>query len=463
MNATKIFRSGLATLLSILFFVGLTFGQTLKNKGVYRNTGTSTFSSVQNYRTGTAGTILNSGSLSTTTTLDNDDGLTAQGTIRNYIGGVAAGTLTVGTDFTNEGGTYDNDSTDYVPVLNVGGAITSTGTFDTDAGKVVYNAAGAQNIFTTTYGALVAGGSGTKTLQAALTVNDSARIMDGATLAISTFEIDLKGSANVLAPTGTLSASSGTVDYSGDRDQSMFPGTYKTLTLTGSTGAHTKTSPGAVSFAASGALTVSANDTFYVSSGNLDLSTNTPSLTNNEVIKVAGNATFHGGITDAGDFYYAGTSSQNIGSVSYAELRLGGSGAKVLPSGTLSVTGNYIIDAGTGARDYTTNSNTFQFAGTGGSQTISGLSETFHILAFAGSSTKTLGGTAFGAARLDVLGTSGIVTNNVTTVTLTNVAGISLTIASGAELVNSASKTITMNGDLELDGILTNAGTISVY
>jgi len=53
------------------------------------------------------------------------------------------------------------------------------------------------------------------------------------------------------------------------------------------------------------------------------------------------------------------------------------------------------------------------------------------------------------------------VTNNVTTVTLANVSNVSLTIASGTELVNNG--TINMNGDLQNDGILTNTGTIGVY
>jgi len=463
MKATSIIRMGVAVVLGLVMLVGITYGQTLRNRGVFRNTGTSTYNNIENYRTGTAGTIINSGSLTVNNTLDNDDGATAQGTIRNYIGGTGAGTLTVTAAFTNEAGSFYNDSTTYVPVLNLGGTITSSGTFDTDAGKVVYTG-GAQTIFATTYGALVAAGSESKSLPAGTTtVNDSSRIADGSTLTVGANQLDLKGAANVLAPTGTLSAGSGTVRYNGDRDQTMIPGTYGTLTLTGSTSAHTKTSPGAIAFAASGALTVDANDTLYVSSGNLNLNTNTPTLTNSEAIKVAGDATFHGGITNAGTFVYAGTGAQTIGAVTYTDLLLQNTGAKNFPAATVAVTGNYSIGGGTGARDYT--GNTFQFAGnSSGTQTISNLAESFNILEFAGNDTKTLGGSSFSANRMNVLGTSGVVTNNVDLVTLNNtVGGISLSIASGAELVNSAAKEITMNGDLEIDGILTNAGIISVY
>jgi hypothetical protein len=461
MNAARL---GAVALLSLGLSAGVAFGQgILKNKGTFRNTGTATYTSVQNYKGGVGGTILNSGSLTTTTTVDNDDAGTGQGTIRNYIGGVAAGTLTVGTDLQNDGGTVLNDSLTYVPVLAVGGAITSSGTFDTDAGKVVYNGAGAQNIFTTAYGALVAGGSGAKTLLATVTVNDSSRIMDGSTLAVSTFQLDLKGAANVLAPTGTFSASSGTVRYNGDLNQTMIPGTYKTLTLTGSSAPRTKSSAGGISFAASGALTVDANDTLYVSSGTLDLATNTPSLTNSEAIKVDGAATFHGGITNAGTFFYASSGAQSIGAVTYSDLIVSGDGTKTFPSGTVAVTGNYVINSGVGSRDYTTNSNTFSFAGTSGTQSITGLTETFYVLDFSGAAAKSLAGSTMGAARMDISSGSGVVTNDVTTVTLTNIANTSLTLAAGTSLINNATRTITMNGDLDNEGDIYNAGTISVY
>lgn len=471
MNATKLFRTGLATLLSILFIVGLSFGQTLKNGGTYRNTGISTFKEVQNYKGTSDGIIANSGTLSTTTAgggsgnFLNTDGSARAGDVFNYIGGTGSGTVVVANNLNTNfaGATFDNDSTAGLSTLRIAGALsTAGGTFTTTRGRVWYNGA-AQTIVATTYGALVTDNAGTKTIADSIVVNDSLRIDNSSALAVSTFRVNLLGASNVAQNSGALSASSGIVRYAGNLNQSIIPATYKVLTLTGSSTARTKTSAGALSFGSSGQLTVDTNDTLYVSSGDLDLATNTPTLINSSAVKLDGNATFHGGITNAGTFYYAGASAQDVGSVQYADLRLGGDGAKEFQSGTVGVTGNYSIDAGTGARDYTTNTSTFEFAGTGGSQSISGLAETFHILQFAGSSTKTLGGTAFGAAKLVVTGTSGVVTNNVTTVTLTNVSGVSLTIASGAELVNSASKTITMNGDLELDGILTNAGTISVY
>lgn len=468
MNATGFIRRGLLAALAVFLVSAIAFGQgVLKNGGVIRNTGSATYKEIQNYKGSSNGTILNSGTLSTTTAgggtgnFLNTDG-TRTGTVRNYIGGIGNGTMVVATNITNNvaGCTIDNDSTVGLSTIRIAGAISNTGgTFTTTRGRVWYNG-GAQTVLATTYGSLIADQAGAKTLADSIVVNDSLRIDNSASLAVSTFRMNLLGATNVEQNSGTLSAASGIVRYAGDRDQSIIPTQYKVLTLTGATAARTKTSAGGLSFAASGQLTVDTNDTLYVSTGNLDLATNTPTLINSSAIKVAGNATFGGSITNAGTFYYAGTSTQSIGAITYANLRLGATGGKTFPNGgTVAVTGNYTIDPGTGTRTYT--GNTFQFAGTSGTQTVSNLAESFNILQFAGGAAKTLGGSTFGANQMDLLSGTGIVTNNVTTVTLANISNVSLTIASGTELVNNG--TINMNGDLQNDGILTNTGTIGVY
>jgi hypothetical protein len=468
MNAARFIRSGLTAVVAVFLVAGVAFGQgLLKNGGVIRNTGSATYKEVQNYKGTSNGTILNSGTLSTTTAgsgsgnLLNTDG-TRTGTIHNYIGGVGSGTIVVATDITNNvsGCTIDNDSTSGLSTIRIAGAINNTnGTFTTTRGRVWYDG-GAQTVLATSYGALVADQSGAKTLVNNVVVNDSLRIDNSASLAVSTFQLDLLGASNVEQNSGAFTANAGTVRYAGDRDQTMIPAQYHTLTLTGSTTAHTKTSAGALSFASGGALTVDTNDTLFVSTGNLDLSTNNPTLTNNSAIKVAADASFQAGITNAGTFYYDGTGAQNIGAVTYADLRLGAGGGKTFPNGgTVAVTGNYTIDPGTGTRTYT--GSTFQFAGASVTQAISNLAESFNILQFTGGAAKTLGGTTFGANQMDLLSGTGVVTNNVTTVTLANVSNVSLTIAASTELVNNG--TINMNGDLQNDGILTNTGTIGVY
>lgn len=470
MNTKQIIRQSLWTLISLFIVAAMAFGQgILKNGGVYRNTGTSTFKEVQNYSASVNGTIKNSGTINVTFTggsknFLNTNGTTRTGNVTNYIGGTG-GTIVVGNNLNNNlaGSIFDNDTTSgTLSTLKIVGAITNAGTFDTDSGRVWYNG-GAQSVFTATYGALVADQTGAKTIGATVTVNDSLRIDNSASLAVSTLQLDLKGATNIAQNSGALSAASGTVRYNGDRDQSLIATQYNILNLLGGTSGRVKTSPGGISFTSTtGTLSLASNDTLEVSSGTLDFTNLADArYTNSSAIRISStSAPTLGSITNVGNFIYNSGSTQTLAAGTYTNLTLRAAGAKTFPS-SISVTGSYAIEGTVGSRDYT--GNTFSFAGTSGSQTIAGLSETFYILEFTGGATKTLAGTSFGASRLDVTGTSGVVTNNVTTVTLTNVTGVSMTIASGAELVNSSGKEITMNGDLELNGTLTNEGTISVY
>jgi hypothetical protein len=463
MNNPLIRRRVLWTPFMLVIAAGMTFGGTLKNGGTFRNTGTANYQEIQNYTT-TAGTIVNSGTLninqgSGTGNFLNTNG-TLNGVLRNYIGGLSAGTVVCAGstgNFTNGAATADNDSLNgYVGVIRLIGALTSTGTFDTDSGKVEYNGSGAQTVFLTTYGALVINGGNTKTLSSGTTtVNDSLRIDNSTTLAISTFELDVKGATAVAQNIGVLSAGSGTVLYNGDRNQTIIPATYKTLTLTGSSTAHRKTASGGISFAASGALNVGTLDSLDVTSGTLDLSTNNPTLTNNSGVRVGGTASFGAGVTTAGTFYYYGAGAQSIGAATYSDLILGGAGAKNFTAGTVAVTGNYTINPGAGARNYSTG--TFQFAGTSGTQTIAGLSsESFNILQFSGAAAKSISSGNLGAATVSVLSGSGLVTNNATFA----IGAGGLTVQSSASLTNSSSLTVT-GGDITNDGIITNDGTIT--
>lgn len=468
MNTKQIFRQGLWTLISLLLVAAIAFGQgVLKNGGTFRNTGTVTYKAVQNYTT-SAGKIKNSGTINVTQTggtknFVNQDGAGLNGNVTNYIGGTG-GTIVVGNNLDNgaAGAIFDNDTTGgTLSTLKIVGAITSTGTFDTDSGRVWYNG-GAQTVFTTTYGTLIADQTGAKTIAATVTVNDSLRIDNSASVAVSTFQLDLKGATNIAQNSGALSAASGTVRYNGNRAQTLIPAQYNVLNLLGSTAGHVKTSPGAISFTATtGTLNISTTfDTLEVSSGVLDFTNLADArFTNSAGINISStSAPVLGSITNVGNFDYNGTAGQTLAAGTYTNLTLRNTGAKAMPAGTVAVTGNYVIGSGAGARTYT--GSTFQFAGTT-AQTISNLAETFATLQFAGAGTKTIGGTSFGATRLDVLSGSGVVTNNVTTVTLTH-ATLAMTIAASTEFVNSASSTLTLTGDLENNGVITNEGTITV-
>ena len=463
MRATHVMRTGAMMLLTLGLVAMSATAQNLKNGGTLINTGSATWTKILNY-VGTGGTIRNRGTLTTTDSLSNSNG-SSNGTINNYHG--TAGTIVVGTHLANGAGSFDNDSANTYASLAVAGDLTNSGTFDTDAGKVEYNGSGAQSVVTTTYGALVLSGSNTKSTGADITVNDSLRIQ-GATFDISGDTLTLLGATNTNNG-GTATFSAGRVNYAANADQTVIGTTYLQLYLSGSSAAHNKVSPSGISFAASGLLNVGANDTLEVDAGTLDLATNSPTFTNSQAVKLDGTstATFHSGITDAGTFYYAGTGDQSIGAVTYTDLLLKDDGVKSFPSGdTVRVKGNYsIVGSGSGSRDYdsTNASSALAFVGDGGSQTLSSLDgEHMNIVLFDGTSTKDIGGTLIEARRMSLLG-SGLVTNNATTLRLASISSLSLSVASGASFTNSASKTLMMNGDLENDGAITNAGTISVY
>ena len=472
MNSSKLTRPFVAGLLSLILLAAVSFGQSVyQNGGVLRNTGTLTVKSFQNFTT-TAGTVLNGNTINVGTTggsgvFFNTDTSSLNGVVHNYLG--TAGTIhIVGTLHNNHAGAiFDNDSLNTGSVLILGADVTSAaGTFDTDSAKVVYNSAGAQSVFPTSYGSLVADGGSTKTLPSGTTtVNDSLRIDNSTTLAVASNTLVLNGALNTSQNSGALSAGTGTVEYNGDLDQSVIPAQYKTLSFAAASSTpRKKTANGTISFAASGALTIGAHDTLFVSSGDLDLSSASTTLSNSatgSAVKVAGNVTFNAGIPDAGTFYYDGSSAQSIGASTYADLILGNGGGKTFPNGgTVAVKGNYTINPDAGTRSYT--GNTFQFAGATAPQTISNLAEGFHILQFAGAATKTLGGSSFTADQIDLNSGTGLVTNNVTTVTIAGNGGVAMTIASLTEFVNSASSSITMSGNLQNDGILSNAGSITV-
>ncbi len=471
MKSHSFVRAAVKVAAALLVLVGLSFGQgILKNGGTFTNTGTATYNSIQNYKTN-GGTIINGGTMSATAgALTNHDGVSKIGSVRNY-GTSTHGVFNVATNLDNNlaGALFDNDSNAIAGagVLRVGGAITNAGTFDTDSGEVDYNGSGAQSILALIYGSLKTDTGGTKTMTGTVVVRDTFRIGNGTTFTTFATSDSLAVLATTQSSAGTFSPLLGAVNYGANANQTVFGGTYQRLYLSNSSSAHSKVTTSGLAFAASGLLNVGANDTLEVTGGNLNLAGNSPTFTNGWAVKVQANATFNSGISNAGTFYYASNGAQTIGSVTYTNLLLEDEGVKSLPDeDTVWVLGNYtIVGSGAGSRDYDSSSavSALAFVGTGGSQTISGLDgEHMNIVHFEGSSTKALNGT-FVEARKLTLAAGGLVTNNATTLRLSNIAGISMSLATSSSLTNSATKTITMNGDLENDGSITNAGTISVY
>jgi hypothetical protein len=105
--------------------------------------------------------------------------------------------------------------------LQLGDAVTHLGTLSDDAGTVTYDG-GAQAVFLDDYWDLTAGGTATKTLGGAVTVNNNLSISNGVT-----FDVNVANHAVIIKQnftcvgTGSFTSRSGTVTFSGTVNQAL--------------------------------------------------------------------------------------------------------------------------------------------------------------------------------------------------------------------------------------------------
>lgn len=294
-----------------------------------------------------------------------------QGTFTNTGTITNTGTMTI-TNFTNTTGRVDNSA----GTILVKGSLANTtaDSFDTRTGTVEYTGASAaqtiiSSVKSATYGNLAGRNGGTKTLGGNITVSGTVT-SDGAstTVDVSTFTLTVPGATPIVSSnSGSFTAASGTVNYNGDVDQSVFGTSYATLITSGASVSRTKTASGNVTVTS--ALTNGTNVT-------LDFGTNSftgtgATFTNNNVLRSAGSVSLTTGVSIGGTFeFYASTGSQSIPEASFVNLTLsGGTGAtgqKNLSSGTTSVSGTYTVSGA--SRNYSTG--TFQYNGS--SQSVVG-------------------------------------------------------------------------------------------
>jgi len=117
-------------------------------------------------------------------------------------------------------------------VLNIGGAWTKTGTFTPGTGTIHYNGS-TQTIATLAYNNLEISNSGEKTLAATTTVSNILTLNNPATLALSSFTLNLPLSGTPFVNTGTIDPGTSTVNYSGSTETSIAVGNYYNLTASG--------------------------------------------------------------------------------------------------------------------------------------------------------------------------------------------------------------------------------------
>ncbi|HEX6914020.1 MAG TPA: hypothetical protein VF145_02185, partial [Chitinophagaceae bacterium] len=230
--------------------------------------------------------------------------------------------------------------------INIDGDFSSTGSFSCGTGTVNLTGA-AQSVRGGSYANLVAGGTGTKTALADMTVNTALTVNSGVTLDMSSAA--LGGSLSALTNNGTLRTANtgstpltpgktwgGNVEYyATSGGQTIVPGTYNNLSLLAGSGTNT----------ASGNLVI--NNAFVNNAGaTLDLAANTlggtlASITNDGIIKTASmNATpIATGKTWGGTVEYnAASGGQSISNGTYNNLVFSNS------SGTNSASGNLVVN-----------------------------------------------------------------------------------------------------------------------
>lgn len=277
----------------------------------------------------------------------------------------------------------------------------------------------------------------------------------GGNLTISAGTFDLgTGTANRASAGGVLSLSTGAVlklgGSSGGVTGSNFPNNYATVTLDGT-----------VEFNGSGAQTVPAFNYYNLTlsnSGTKTFSAGTHGIAG--VFAITGSASADA-TTNSPAINYNGASPQTVLAITYYDLTLSGGGDKT-PDGSLTVNHDFSNSVVTSMGTYglsiggaKTNTGTMKFAGaTNG-------------VVFAGGTVEYNGTTAQAPAGQTIaLGTYGhLVFSNTATKIVTGgtvQTNADLTVPSGIAVQVNADGILTVVGDWDMDGSLTNNGVINV-
>ncbi len=371
--------------------------------------------------------------------------LTNTGTITN------TGTMTVN-NVTNATGTVDNST----GTFKVKGAITNptANNFDTQTGTVEYigsNAAQSilENVKNSIYGNLAGRNGGTKSLNGSITVTGTVTA-DGATTTVDVGAntLTVTGASPIVSvASGVFTSATGTTNYAGDVDQSVYPTSYANLTTSGATASRTKTASGNVTV--TGTVTNGTNNI-------LDFATNSFTATgatfaNSNLMKSAGAVNVTAGAAINGTFEFYSGSAQTIPAASFANLTLSGAGGKSYTSGTTSVSSNYVVSGG--ARNYSTG--TFDYNGT--SQTVIG--DGYYNLTFTGTSLSDIK-TAAGAITVGNNFTNTLGIGNMFTYGLT-IAGTK-TNSGKMQFAGLSNGVVFADGIVEYNGTTTEAASQSI-
>lgn len=514
----------IAVLFISVCLASLSFGQgTFKNNGTLANTSNMTVPNFNNFNT-SAGVLYNSGTLHVTSNFTNSDA-THNGHTYNFNQAASSGgTLSVDGNYVNSAGfTYNSLATS---LINVGGTLSNTtqNNFSTDTGTVDFSGASTQTILSNVkgneYGALKAtGGAFAKTLDGNVMVPGVVTVDNGATLGVGGYKLTVENTAPFSIVSGSVDASTvanSEVDYAAPNTtvQAVLGMSYRKLTVSNGTGTRTVASGNTT---VSTALKNNSSTSLDFGGGSVDLSTAAITNPSNATLLAQGNVTIATGDTVGGTFDYNGA-GQTIGAAEYHNLTLAGSGTKTFTNGeTYSVSNTYV--AGGDSRTYGTS--TFRYNGgaqsvTGGesygnlvllntdttvalyktatgSVTATGSFTQLRNVLDMGSNTLSYGtanqsdssrvrfsgaGKAIGSGIVEYYGATAANIENSATykmlwITGTNktvsanvatsfTGGTALYIGSAGSLTVDPTFQLTITGDAENDGVLTNNGTITV-
>ncbi len=264
--------------------------------------------------------------------------------------------------------------------LTLNGSTTGSGTVNAPYEVVSFDSDsinGSQNIFGGTYGGITTGGTGVKSLIGNVTIGTSGLTVGGSsTFAVNSYTATVAGATTIAS---TLTISTGTFSANGAFDATNGAVTFtgagnlnlsSTVTSLGTftEGTSTVTYDGANQTVDSDTyynLVLSGSETITIDSGTTYVNTalsvtgsySSNTITNNGTLSLAGSASFGSVTTIGGTVVYDGD-SQTIGSLTYSNLILSGSGDKTASSG-ITVSGTF-----ENTRSLTLSSGNFTVTGT---------------------------------------------------------------------------------------------------
>jgi hypothetical protein len=318
--------------------------------------------------------------------------ITWAGTI-NYSSG-SAQTIVNG-DYTNLSSSGAGGRTLATSSIKVAGTFTpGSNSYTVTSSTIEYNGTSTQNIAGFTYNSLtisntggVTSASGNLVVNGTLTVNSSA-VLNMVTNTLTGTLSSTSGSGTIrtqhTATSTPLAASktwSPTIEYNNAAGgQTVVGGTYGTLTISNTSSSNTAGAAIAATNLTLNTGSVLNMSTFAITGlGGTITGTGTLNTQNTSSTPIPGSKTWPGTVV------YNSSSSQTIILGTYNSLTASGGNRTLDPSGTVSISGTFTPGSGT----YTTTSSTVAFNASG-SQSIPGITPSYHDLTASNTGTKSL-------------------------------------------------------------------------